>query len=710
MIQKFLPILFLVLSLQSSSAQTVKLLKDINQCTCFYGSGERNVIEYKGILYFTAKEKVYGSELYKYDGNDVTLVKDINAGIGDSKCENFMIVNDILIFTANNGVNGVEWWTTDGSEGGTVMVKDIFPGAGGGVQTGSSDQSFYNDGKVVYFSGGTTDNYELWKTDGTTAGTVLVKNIASDLFFIFGSYPDNFVKFKGEIYFNTRNGLHKTNGTEAGTVLIKNSLDFKDLFNYNDQYILMIKGYNLWRTDGTNAGTIQVKSLGDVTLNWNGNRFTQLGNIVLFPGSDAATGEELWKTDGTEAGTQIVVDLTPGTGGSGPQNQVVLKGKYYYKGGKGASGAELFVSDGTDAGTKLFYEFQTGSQGGFSLPTEIITDGNLLYMNAGPSFQKHLWISDGTVIGTKEIKINSSSNPFPFNFYKFGNKLFFYADSDALGYEPYIVEFPNTVIDNDNDGFASDVDCDDTNAAINPGAVEICDGKDNNCNGSVDEGLAQFTFYEDKDNDGFGNLSVAKTGCSNTPPTGFVTNSTDCNDNNALIKPSATEVCDGLDNNCNGNIDEGLPQFTFYEDKDKDGFGNATITKTGCSIVPPTGYVTSNTDCNDTNANINPSATDIANNGIDEDCNGSDFISSVYDVYASKISIKPNPASTTFSIDHIEGKAIQASLYTSTGILLKKLATDSSNDISELSSGVYFIYITTNDIDLPLFKKLVISR
>ena len=103
-------------------------------------------------------------------------------------------------------------------------------------------------------------------------------------------------------------------------------------------------------------------------------------------------------------------------------------------------------------------------------------------------------------------------------------------------------------------GFGQMGDCDDNNAAIHPGAAEICNGIDDNCNGQTDEGV-QTTFYQDSDNDSYGNAAVTQTACS--APTGYVSNSTDCNDNNPAINPGAAEVCgNNIDDNCNGQVDE----------------------------------------------------------------------------------------------------------------------------------------------------------
>lgn len=111
--------------------------------------------------------------------------------------------------------------------------------------------------------------------------------------------------------------------------------------------------------------------------------------------------------------------------------------------------------------------------------------------------------------------------------------------------------------DADGDGYYAEIDdCNDNNAAIHPGATEVCDGVDNDCDGQTDEGV-KTTFYRDADNDGYGNPSVTTQACS--VPAGYVSNSLDCNDGNGNIHPGATEICDGIDNNCNGQPDEGCP-------------------------------------------------------------------------------------------------------------------------------------------------------
>jgi hypothetical protein len=163
---------------------------------------------------------------------------------------------------------------------------------------------------------------------------------------------------------------------------------------------------------------------------------------------------------------------------------------------------------------------------------------------------------------------------------------------------------------------SSNTDCDDTDNRTYPGATETCDNKDNNCNGTVDEGV-KTTYYLDADGDGFGVPGSTTQAC--TRPTGYSNVSTDCNDstgNGPRMYPGNTEVCDGLDNDCDFDTDEGV-KTAYYLDADRDTQGSPYTSILAC--VSPTGYVTNNTDCNDSNAAVRTGATEVCDD-VDNDC------------------------------------------------------------------------------------------
>ena len=195
-----------------------------------------------------------------------------------------------------------------------------------------------------------------------------------------------------------------------------------------------------------------------------------------------------------------------------------------------------------------------------------------------------------------------------------------HVDSDGDGYgDP-----SSTEVSCGADHLTTDsADCDDTDPDINPDGIEACDGTDNDCDGLTDEADAvdAVVWYADTDGDGYGDPDSAAASCGGD---GLTADASDCDDGNPAVNPVATEMCDGIDNNCDGETDgpDAADTMTFYADVDGDGYGDPDSTSAMCSV--DLGWTYDSSDCDDGAAGIHPGVVEDECNGIDEDCDGSD--------------------------------------------------------------------------------------
>jgi hypothetical protein len=194
-----------------------------------------------------------------------------------------------------------------------------------------------------------------------------------------------------------------------------------------------------------------------------------------------------------------------------------------------------------------------------------------------------------------------------------------YADADADGYGDALTG--QAACSQPTDHVDDATDCDDADAEVNPAAIELCDGIDNDCDGTVDQGVdGGELWYADADADGYGDPDAAVTACSQ--PVGNVDNAEDCDDTDVEIHPGAEERCNGVDDDCDGEADEGYIEdsSTWYTDADGDGYGDPSTGTTACD--QPTGTVADGTDCDDSNARAYPGGPEVYYDGVDGDCDG----------------------------------------------------------------------------------------
>jgi len=188
-------------------------------------------------------------------------------------------------------------------------------------------------------------------------------------------------------------------------------------------------------------------------------------------------------------------------------------------------------------------------------------------------------------------------------------------DNDTYG---DAINFINSCEDTLTGYVLNNLDCNDSSAISNPDGIEICNSLDDNCNGEIDEGFGVNLLFVDLDEDTFGDILFDTLTCLSEIP-GYVTNSNDCDDTNPIVNPSIIETCNSIDDNCNGEIDEGFGVNLLFVDLDEDTFGDILFDTLTCLIGIP-GYVTNSNDCDDTNPIVNPSIIETCNS-IDDNCN-----------------------------------------------------------------------------------------
>jgi ELWxxDGT repeat protein len=345
-----------------AAADNPYLVKDINKSG---GSNPAYLTAVGDELFFVADDGVHGPELWKSDGTaagtqlvkDIDLLPDVWSDYGP---RDLTAIGDLLYFSANDGVHGYEPWISDGTEAGTRMIKDI------DASFGSDPREFTFFNGAVYFSArADLSDRELYRTDGTAAGTRLVVDLAPGSG---GSYPDTFVVFKDRLYFlRHQNGqalfgvLYRTNGTAAGTRLVRDRHGRK------------------------------IKARFPERASWDGKRrMWAIGDTLFF----GPSRRELWSTNGTRASTRKIANI-------GTRTMVEIGGQAYFIWHDDKTGtlpySNLWTSDGTASGTH-YLTFVDGSGIAYSDDDSYLSSsGDQL---AFVDYWQGLSVSDGTSAGT----------------------------------------------------------------------------------------------------------------------------------------------------------------------------------------------------------------------------------------------------------------------------------------------------------------------
>ncbi|MCA9012426.1 MAG: hypothetical protein KDB01_21895 [Planctomycetaceae bacterium] len=431
------------------------------------GSGNSNPggqVVHNGVLYFSANDGITGNELRRRNSDGtIDLVADITPGAADTTIIDLTSVNGLLYFSVVDSSFRLALWRSDGTSSGTFRLADVKVTAN---NRDASLSKFVPVNDFVYFSGAVADNIELWKSDGTVSGTAVVKDIFPGGsyneqygFTLNSSQPSDITNVNGTLFFAATDGnggreLWKSDGTVSGTVMVKDIYAGKNYYtdpyeayssnpvaltNVNGTLHFMANdgtGLRFFESDGTAGGTVAVsttipglKSVGATK---------RIGQKLYFVGSDSSVLEELWISDGTPAGTKLLKDIRPGNPyryRSQISHMTELDGTLYFTANDGVHGVELWKSNGTSRGTIMVRDIRTGlvnDAPASSSPSDLTVMNGVLFFSADDGKNgRELWRTNGAGSGATKLPeiIPGPGSTSPSNMLVWNNSLLFSAES-----------------------------------------------------------------------------------------------------------------------------------------------------------------------------------------------------------------------------------------------------------------------------------------
>lgn len=395
-------------------------------------------------LLLLADDGTNGAELWVTDGTGAgtTLFKDLNAGAAGSFASAWVALGPRAVFTAETAAEGSELWVSDGTAAGTTLLADLNAGAAsatplhlGSLLVGGKADA----GRAMFLLDDGKSGREIWVTDGTKAGTALLKDINPTG----NSTPTPWAAVNGVAVFGANDGssgqeLWVSDGTGAGTSLLLDAAaglpsaapevlgpllvggvadPTKLLVSLDD----ITNGRELWVTDGTKGGTTLFLDAAPGTTGSDPGTWAAVGKFAVFAATTAAAGRELWVSDGTPGGTSLLLDARPGAAGSDPvilgplvSGGVADPTRLLVRLDDGTNGSELWVTDGTKAGTSLFLDINPGSKSSDATAWTAL-GGQAVFVATTEAAGSELWVSDGTALGTKLLQDSrpGSDGSFP---------------------------------------------------------------------------------------------------------------------------------------------------------------------------------------------------------------------------------------------------------------------------------------------------------